>query len=305
MSLGFKKATIGCELELGDIDTKIKIPTSLGRWDYHDSSVMNSNGTANDPKRILNRYGGEIQVVPASSASELVERVLEIYSLFPKRDMNFTTNLHVHVRIPGLIDDLKSLKKIASYLNLYGKQFFGLIDPIPKPHFGDYHSNLEYLGARARFNRRRRSHHTLPSSAVYKKLMEASTPTQFHLAFAPVDRKGRPQWHLVTRAGVNLAHLWKNDCVEFRCFTMSKKPKFLLSAFRVPLLFLWEALGAHRHPVVFLKKSSLEFQPFYPYVYSQDRIFQLTSVRHRARHIAAINYRDLISDAILSKKELI
>lgn len=291
-------STLGCELEIGDVDTKIKIPKELGQWDYHDSSIMNSNGTANDPYRLLNRYGGEIQVKPTHSSVKLVNRVCDIYSLFPKRDFNFTTNLHVHIRVPGLRDDVKSLQKIATYLREYGKLMFETIDPIPWP------DKPESKGAMARYKRRKRSHHTLVSDRVYKLLMKAKTPKEFWAAHAPVDKYGVRQWHLVQRAGVNLAHLWKNDCIEFRCFTMTDKKRYLLNAFDWPRLFLRAALETRERPDEQVENYGLSFQKFWPYDEDLDRIFQMTNVRHNKRSVAAANYEKLIKKGIISRKEL-
>lgn len=290
--------TLGCELEIGDVDTKIKIPKELGQWDYHDSSIMNSNGTANDPKRILNRYGGEIQVRPTHGTLKLVERVEKIYDLFPRVDFNFTTNLHVHIRVPGLIDDLDSLKKIATYLKKYGKEMFNIIDPIPWPN------KPESKGAMARYTRRKRSHHTLPSDRVYTRMMAAKAPEEFHIAHAPLDKNGKPQWHLVQRAGVNLAHLWKNDCIEFRCFTMTDTRRYLLNAFEWPRLFLRAALETGEEPGEQVENYDLKFQFFWPYDEELDRIFQLTNVRHNKRSVAEANYEKLIKQGVINREEL-
>jgi len=293
-----KESTVGCELEMGDVDTSIKIPEELGVWDEHDSSIMNSNGTANDPYGIFNRYGGEIQVKPSHNTVKLVKRVEAIYDLFPKIDLNFTTNLHVHVRIPGLRSDLYALQKIARYLKKHGEELFKVVDPIPYPN------KPESKGAMARYRRRKRSHHTMVSEKVFKLLMLAKTPEEFHLAHAPKDSKGKPQWHLVQRAGVNLAHLWKNDCIEFRHFTMTMDPHKLLCAFEWPKLFLRAALETAETPSEQVENYGMTFQKFWPYDSEKDKIFQLTSVRHNTRAEALINYHKLIKEGKLTEEEL-
>lgn len=293
--------TLGCELELGDVDTKVEIPDLLGQWDYHDSSICNSNGTANDPKRLLNRYGGEIQVAPTEDTKELVKRVFKIYKLFKKMDMNFTTNLHMHIRVPGLRKNLKTLKKLAAFIDQCGTDIFNLIDPIPVPHHSEHSSVKSFRGAWARYKRRQRSHHTIPSRAVLTKLLEAKTTKEFHEAYAPKNSSGKPQWHLVQRSGINLAHLWKNDCIEFRCFTMTDSKELLKNAINFPYEFLKEALvgqvGASRF-------EELRYQEFWPYDYKKDKIFQLTNVRHNSRALAAKNYEQLIQNGTLSKRDI-
>lgn len=297
--ISLEGATFGCELELGDIDTRIKIPTRLGKWDFKDGSIANSNGTANDPKKILNHYGSEIQVAPASSINELVDRVGLIYDLFPKKDFNFTTNLHPHIRVPGLKDDLQSLKRIAHYLHIYGEELFHLVDPIPVPEKTN-------KGAWKRYLRRKHSHHTLPSARAYHEMRMARNCKEFYEAHAPKDRKGKPQFHLVQRAGINLMQLWSDtETIEFRCFTMSPDLEKMRNAFRFTRMFLM-AVNHWWKPeeLVRLKFNKLTYQKFWPYNSKLDKIFQLTNVRHNKRSVVRANYEKLISKGILKASEL-
>src|SRR5437879_2862422 len=302
--LRLEDATYGVELEIGDVDTKIKIPSSLGEWDYKDGSIMNSNGTANDPKKVLNRYGSEIHVSPSKSTRELTYRVMQIYELFPKKDFNFTTNLHPHIRVPGLKENLGFLKDVVRYLYMYGMELFELIDPIPIPTDDSYTSEESFRGAWKRYLRRKRSHHSLLSERAVEEALKAKSPEQFYEAHAPRSKTGRPQFHLVQRAGVNLNQLWSNtETIEFRCFTMSPDPEKLLSAFRFTRFFL-QAVEKDFPPKKFLKQFEFVFQTFWPYDYKKDKIFQLTNVRHNKREVAEANYEKLIRKGILTKDEL-
>jgi len=292
------RITYGCELELGDIDTRISIPHHLGKWDFKDGSISNSNGTANDPQKVLNKFGGEIQVTPASHRAELVDRIDDIYKLFPKKAFNYTTNFHVHVGIPHLRDDLNALKKIATYLKKYGKEMFDLIDPVPKP------PKPEIEGAMKRYKRRLRSHHYQVSDAVYDLMMAAKTPEEFYEAHAPEDQRGRRQWQLVVRAGVNLAHLWKTNTIEFRCFTMSPDLHKMFDAISWCKAFLEAALETNDSPKNIIEGRDYDFQKFFPYDEDLDRIFQLTNVYHNSRKTAKKNYEMLIRHGVLTRKEL-
>ncbi len=300
-----REATYGCELELGDVDTKIKLPRG-NTWDYRDASVMNSNGTANDPEKVLNRYGGEIQVKHSDTPGGLLLNVSDVYAALPKKDFNFTTNLHVHIRVPGLRDDVKALKKIAEYLRVYGPGMFELIDPIPVPtHYG-YNSSQAFKGAMKRYKRRKRSHHTLPSERVFELLKQVQTPKEFYYAHAPwSERLKRPQFHLMQRPGVNLTQLWApTETIEFRCFTMSPADYMLLSAFRFVYQFLKAALFTGETPKQILHNHQYHFQKFWPYNYRLDRIFQMTNVRHNKREVAAANYAKLILAGKINEKDL-
>ena len=109
----------------------------------------------------------------------------------------------------------------------------------------------------------------------------------------------------VTRAGVNLLQLLDTDTIEFRCFTMSKDSRKLLSAFRWPLLYMNAALFTDASPEEILKDNkNLQFQHVYPYRYNLDWIFQLTNLRHNSRPQVKATYEDLIKRGILTRKEL-
>ena len=303
--LDLDAATYGCELEMGDVDTHVILPDG-NTWCYKDGSICNSNGTANDPKKKLNRYGSEIQVKPASSPEELLRTVKGLYGLLPRKDFNFTTNLHVHIRVPGLKDNLPALKRLAEYLRKNDSAMFNLIDPIPQPLREDYDCLEAWNGALRRFKRRQRSHHYGVSDAVYLAMMKARTPQEFYEAHALLSHNGKRQWHLVVRAGVNLKQLWcDTETIEFRCFTMSLGMDKMLSAFRWPGLLLEAALVTGATPAEILSANrSLVFQRFHPYNYKMDRVFLLTNVLHNSREEARKNYEALIAQGVLRREDL-
>ena len=60
----------GTELELADVDTKITLPEG-NEWNSQETDITNTNGIGNDPWKILNRYGGEINVKPTATIDSL------------------------------------------------------------------------------------------------------------------------------------------------------------------------------------------------------------------------------------------
>jgi hypothetical protein len=301
--------TYGAELELADVDTSIKLPPG-NKWCDKDGSICNSNGTANDPKKEFNRFGGEIQTRPANSPKELLQNVLEIYELLKvgPNCFNFTTNLHVHVRVPGLKESLPQLKLIATYVNEHGKELFNLIEPIPKPKRQEFLSSDAFNGAWERFKRRGRSHHYVPTLKTYVAMMEAKTPQEFYEAHASQDKSGKRMWHWVVRSGVNIKQVFEDtETVEFRHFTMSPDPVKMFSALRWPEIFL---RGLFTSPILKTPKQymtenpELEFQGFYPYNYELDKIFQMTNVYHNKRSEVRENYAKLIAEGRIKKEDL-
>lgn len=292
--IDLSKITLGCELELGDVDTSILLPRG-NVWCNKDGSIMNSNGTANDPLHKLNRFGGEIQVKPARSEEELLDRVLLLYDLLGNKDLNFTTNLHIHIRIPNLVDDVDMLRKIISYILHYQDRMYNVIDPIPKPE-SDY-------GSIKRYKRRLRSHHGKIPQSVWGKVVNSQTSQELFENLVP-HKNGKPLWALYLRPGVNIAHLWKQtETIEFRHFTMSVHPQILYDAFCWPRLFIQSILD-NVSPLKTFRDHHLSFPSFFPYDPKKDKIFQLTNVYHNTRKVAKENYEKLISSGVLTRREL-
>jgi len=306
--IDLSKATYGAELELADVDRSIVLPEG-NKWCDKDGSICNSNGTANDPKGIFNRFGGEIQVKPANSPEELLQTVEGLYrilNLTPK-SFNFSTNLHVHIRVPGLSEDLKALKWIAQYLQFHGKELFQRIEPNDEPIAARYASVEAFEGAYKRFKRRGRSHHYVVPKTIFKRMMDANTPEEFWLAHAAKSQEGKPLWHLVVRAGVNLKQLWEDTgTIEFRHFTMSPDLNKMYCAFRWPAIFL-ESVFAEpflNPEQIFAKHPELTFQGFYPYDYEMDQIFQMTNVYHNPRPVVKENYEKLVAKGVIKQEDL-
>lgn len=299
-STGVEGWTFGAELEIADIDATVELP-KVGLYDYKDYSICNSNGTANDPLKKLNRYGSEVHTIPAKSPEALARYTAKIYDAFQKKSFNWSTNLHVHVHIPGLADNLVMLRRLAEYHHHYGQRMFELVDPIPRPDVGACRNEIR------RFKRRKRSHHYQVSEAVYQKMRKAKSTKEFYLAHAPINQKGMPQWQLVQRAGMSLLQLWRKPAstIEFRCFTMSKHLDRMLSAYQWCFLYLQAALYDGDSPEKILRSNpELSFQKFHKYQAEQDRIFRLTSLHENSRKVVIENYKRLIAGGWINEEEL-
>lgn len=312
--LDLSKITLGCELEIGDIDVRIPLPEG-NKFCKKDGSIMNSlNGTANDPKHEFNKFGGEIQTSIASTPQELLDVVKSIYDIFgiledtnKNKYFNFTTNLHVHCHIPGLKDDLESLKKIAKYTQRYGRELFNLIEPIPVPTKSDFTTREAFKGAWTRYKRRKRSHHYTVPKTIFTKMMAATTPQEFYEAHAAKDKDGKFLWHLVIREAVNLKQIFsETETIEFRHFTMSKNLNKMYNAFLYPLLFLKAVFSEPQltPQELFARIPNEKFQEFHAYNYELDKIFQLTNIYHNSRPVAKANYDALIAEGKITKEDL-
>ncbi len=139
--------TYGCEHELADISLDVALPKGYGR-DIKDYTIVNSNGIANDPSGKLYRFGGEINTPPTDTIEGQSACLAEIIRQQPSAKVNYRSNLHVHVRCPGLKDDLALLKQVQRYIHETMPKVFPVVEPIPQPNLFDYSGKtLEYQGS--------------------------------------------------------------------------------------------------------------------------------------------------------------
>lgn len=300
----YKVETTGVELEYADIDTRKSLPVCF-KWDTKDYSICNSNGTANDPKKKLNVFGSEVHSIPFMHISELHFAITRIEHTHPEAELNFSTNLHVHIHVPGLSKDLEALKQLEKYYHHHANLMFKKIDPIPVPVRMEFKRERAFEGAWRRYKRRIRSHQYMASDNCFDRMMNADTCRDFNLAHYPIAKDGTPMYHLMQREGVNLAHLWKpTETIEFRHFTMTKDKKKLLAALTWPRIYLKAALYTGETPLELVKKHGFEFQPFFQYQYKLDKIFQRTNFHGRTRKQVAAEYERLIKKGILTREDL-
>jgi hypothetical protein len=117
-----KKFTWGYEIEWGDVDRKTVIPEELGAWEFAETDILNIDPSspyyrkAVDPLGLEPPVGGEINVKPTRTRSELVERVEILKRLFPNPTASCVNHGHVHVFVPGLRDDIDALKRLAKFI---------------------------------------------------------------------------------------------------------------------------------------------------------------------------------------------
>jgi hypothetical protein len=120
-----KNFTWGFELEIGDVNKACSIPEQLGSWEFAETDIVNQLppywGRAVDPLGIDPPVGGEINIKPTKTIPEMISRLEELLN-YIKNHHNQTPTVscvsvsHVHVFVPGLKEDVESLKKLISYI---------------------------------------------------------------------------------------------------------------------------------------------------------------------------------------------
>lgn len=119
-----KGITCGYELELGDINRNRTLPARFGAWEYAECDIVNIHGPyagiACDPLGTHPPYGGEINMYPSKNTGELASRIMDTISHFRDNgdhpSASCVNHGHVHIRVPGLRDNIHLLKRLTKYI---------------------------------------------------------------------------------------------------------------------------------------------------------------------------------------------
>lgn len=238
------KLTFGAELELVDWPRREPLPHGMAIDDGNYTSV-NSNGVAVDGKGKTYHLGGEILTAPSENPSGPADQLVMIKQRWRDATHNYRTGLNVHVRVPGLRDNLKKLKQLQAFVHRVMPELLSIIDPIPIPTVYDYPDERAFKGADKNYATRRRDHHTLLTKERLALQMKARTPKEFFEAEAVHKETGGVHWALHARTCVNLRQMLQTDTIEFRHFFMPDSAEELLNATLWCKLFLKVAFDGH------------------------------------------------------------
>ncbi len=276
--------TYGVELEYGNCYRFAELPDGA-QWNDKDNTCVSSTGIANDPLGLLYKYGGEINTRPTDTINEQLKHIEKINAaLNPAPLVNYRSNLHIHVRVPGLKDDLESCKKLLRYIDRYQEEAFDIVENIPVPIKGTMTAD-EYEGALKRMKRRKKSHqYKLPQSRV-EAMLAATTTQEFYEEHAPKTEKGR-MWYFSPRAGINLRQMFEEtNTIEFRHFPGTLDMGQMESALRWCHLFLDAALNKEDWSPrdIYWNVMGLQFPEFETYDYKTEQVYQYTNFDTNSR----------------------
>ena len=276
--------------EFGDIWRTV-LPDGL-TWNNKDYSIVSSTGIANDPKGLVYSRGAEINSQPTNTVEQQLEFFEKLLQLHPESKVNHRTNLHLHVCVPGLAEDLDALKKLLSYANTNQQAIYEVIEPIPVPARTDYDSAEAYKGAVKRYNRRKVSHQYKVAEARVQEALAATTPKEFFDAHSKLQANGKRAYGLTTRAGINLLQLQETNTVEFRHFTNTLSIEELECCFQWVRSFIPAALG-YAPISQLLSASSGKFPKFQPYDHNMEIGYGYTNFQHNSRKVVTERLQNL------------
>lgn len=268
--------TVGCEHEWADIPLDTELPEGFGR-DLKDYTIVNSNGIANDPSGKLYRFGGEINTPPTASIDAQIDCFQQLCKLLPSAKVNYRSNLHVHVRWPGLKGDLVLLKQVQRYIHDTMPLVLTAVEPIVRPDPLELLSTEEYEGAVRRYKRRRVSHQTLLTSKRLQTQLAAATVDEFFRLEVPHTKDNKPQWHMQPRLCVSLRQLLQTDTVEFRHFPGTLDPYELYSCIDWCVDYLEAAVNGKMIEELLLGSRQAHAFPRFPkYVHWMEKRYRAT-----------------------------
>ena len=236
--------TYGAELEVGDVFRGTPIPPELGKWAMTETDVVNVHGKwrgrAGDPLGIEPPWGGEVNTVPAHTPEEAGERVCKVLEHLHAQPGNRPSCVtwygsHVHVRLPGLRDNLDDLKMFTDYVVNNQDEF------LAATYMNGYKP--------PKWSPETRKVHTIPLDGNRKMqpwmrdniLLYADSPERFF----DLHTRGKDATvrYRMFRYCVNIYNLKFMDTIEFRWFRGTIEPEYWREMPRFCERFCHEALG--------------------------------------------------------------
>ena len=267
--------TYGAEHEFANLPRNEPLPKGY-KWDTRDVTIVNSNGIANDPSGELYAFGGEVNTPPTRSIEGQVRCLQTLVARYPMAEVNYRSNLHIHIRVPGLKDDLKLLKQFQRYIHEHMPKAFPIIEPLPRPTVFEFPDSIELKGASRRWRRRRVSHQSLLSAKRLAHQLEARSVAEFFNWEPPRDKKGKPMWHAQPRLCVSSRQLLQTDTVEFRHFPGTLNTKELHNCLRWCREFMICALQDLPIKALLDWAHKQQWPPFPKYVHWQECCYRAT-----------------------------
>ena len=290
-----KDFTYGAELEYADVYRFNKLPEGC-KWNERDYSIVNSNGIANDPKGELWKFGGEINTRPTNTIDEQVEVIKEINGLlYPRPTINYKCNLHIHIGVPGLDEDIEACKKLLRYIDKYGREAFEIADNLPIVKRQDFENEEAYKGAKKRLQRNKVSHQQMLPKDRVTEALNATTIKGFFLAHAPQDKYGNRSWFIAPRPGINLRQLQETKTVEFRHFYQTLNLDEIRSCFIWCREFMDSALNSQKRPKdIIAEYPNLSFPTPVKYDHGLHTLFKKTNLDKNSREKVKEELKKLI-----------
>ena len=256
-----KTFTYGFEIEWGDIDRNMVIPEHLGAWEYCETDIVNLRepyrGMGSDPKGINPPVGGEINTKPTKTWEEQVDRIMTIHDMFVEHGTPPTAGCvnhgHLHVHVPGLVDDIDALKRLSLYIR--DNQHITM----DRVYQFRVYPNME-LTKTAKTYLKHDGGRIMPDWLCNNL---GTVPNNFeewihvHCCGKDAKTQSRP-----FRYGIHTYALKNSKTIEFRCFRSSTNRREIADSFKFATAFIDAALNDGPDVQEILLSDKFQFPPF-------------------------------------------
>lgn len=261
MSYNKKDFTFGYEIEWGDIDRTLEIPEHLGAWEYAETDIVNIHEpyrfVACDPMGTEPPVGGEVNTKPTATWEEQVDRIMELHDLFvangDRPSASVVNHGHLHVYVPGLKDDVESLKKLVAYIQ---KNQTDTIEACYQ--FRDKNEMKLLKGAKMYL--KLDGGREMPDY-MCENIINLTTDfdhfIKLHAAGKDGVSMGRP-----FRYAINTYCMKHTGTIEFRCFRSTTDRKQIEDQFKFAIAFIDAALNDGPSVEQILDEYDYDFPPF-------------------------------------------
>jgi len=233
--------TYGYELEISNVRRDRVLPDWAGTWEYAETDILNTRGPyalrASDPLGLDPPVGGEVNIVPARSPEELTDRICDLIDWFRAQgddpDVSLVNHGHVHAHVPGLIQDVIALRRLAKYVadnqNATVEHFYRLVEEPGMDQVKEVRNYLRWDGGRL-----------LPEWMAANIITRTDSFDDFirlHCCGKDGVSRGRP-----FRYAINMYCLKHTQTVEFRCLRASIERRHIFDSIRFARDFMKAAL---------------------------------------------------------------
>lgn len=230
----------GFELEVGDVRKSLRIPQQFGKWEYAERDIVNSlppyKGICADPLGFNPPVGGEINLVPTSTYTEQVLKIMQLLQFLRSSGetptVPPTSHSHIHVHVEGLENDIEKLKKLTRYIKENQKDF---VETVYK------YREIPGILPKANTYLKLDGGKLMPNWMCDNIVEKANNFNDFiRIQCCGKDgvSMGRP-----IRYAINTYCLKHTKTIEFRCFRGTDNRELLTNCFYAVAMFMYCALG--------------------------------------------------------------
>jgi len=280
--MGLGKFTYGLELEWSDVDRRMPIPEEYVTWNKDDVTIVNSDGIANDPSLKQTVYGGEINTKPTETIEEQIVATTHLRDLLNPVSL-YRANLHCHVAVEGLKEDLTLLKQLFQYTQDNQDFIYFEMLPYPAPTKEQWPDKDDFKLAIS-FNRQQNywAKASVPLNRA-ADIMKATTPKEFYdCHFMWNEKLNRRLYHIgIVRAGINVRSIFKHGTTEFRLFAGTTDPEQVRDALEFSKQYMEAALfNPTRTAKEIYESREWNFPKWQEFRPDLERGYKATKIKH-------------------------